>query len=121
VAICPPGSPPEAARRELLGPSDSGKLAVISPGPDGTIVRFYNSNGRHGAVPQTGIASIALAARSLGWLGECFADGHIRYFNADGIRSEPLPLVAEQRSGLMSITLAGIEVTLSPLDGRLAA
>jgi hypothetical protein len=117
----PAGISPEVARHELLGPSDSGKLAVISSGPDGTMVRFYNSNGRHGAVPQTGIASIALAARSVGWLGECFADGHIRYFNGDGIRSEPLPLVAEERSGQLSVTLAGIEVTLSPLLGCLAA
>jgi hypothetical protein len=117
----PDGMSPEAARRELLGPCDNGKLAVISSSGEGTIVRFYNSNGRHGAVPQTGVASIALAARSFGWLGECFADGHIRYANGDDIRRERLPLVAEGRSGSLSVTLAAIEVRLSPLIGCLAA
>jgi hypothetical protein len=41
-------------------------------------VTFYNCNGRHGAAPMTGVASLALMARQVGWLGESMAGGKIQ-------------------------------------------
>jgi len=46
------------------------KIAVIDDGLMTPAIRFYNCNGQHGAAPQTGLATIALAARSVSWLAE---------------------------------------------------
>lgn len=117
----PDGLHPEAARRELLGAGIGGKLAVVADEGDGPVVRFFNSNGRHGAVPQTGIASLALGARASGRLRSCFPDGELSYIlDGETCRSR-LPEVAEAPCGKVEVRMPDIDVTLSPLLRDLAA
>jgi hypothetical protein len=117
----PDGVHPEAARRELLGTSGAGKLVVVANVGDCPNVRFYNSNGRHGAVPQTGMASLALAMRSADWLNEYFPGGIATYLAEGQLREAPLPLVAEAAQGRLQLQMPPIEVVLSPLVKDLAA
>lgn len=117
----PQGICPEAARHELLGPGVGGKLAVIADEADAATVHFYNSNGRHGAVPQTGIASIALAAREIGWLGDRFADGFLTYITDGKTQRAALPPVTNGQDGRLQLRMPEIEVVLSPLAQELAA
>ena len=117
----PPGICPEAARHELLGPGVGGKLAVITDEAEAATVHFYNSNGRHGAVPQTGIASIALAAREIGWLGERFADGFLTYIADGEAHRAALPSITNGEDGRLHLRMPEIEVLLSPLARELAA
>lgn len=117
----PAGICPEAARQELLGPSVGGKLAVISDDEDAATVHFYNSNGRHGAVPQTGIASVALAAREIGWLAQRFADGFLTYIADGEPRRAALPPIVDAEDGRLRLRMPDIEVVLSPLVRDLAA
>jgi hypothetical protein len=114
----PQGVCPEAVRRELLGAA--GKLAVIGTGRN-PIVEFYNSNGKHGGAPQTGLASIALAARALPWLNASFPDGQLTYLTEDGPRRAPLTAVSESACGRISITMPAVSVSLNPPAMKMVA
>ncbi len=117
----PEGVDPNAARIELLGPCAAGKLAIVDLSVDGPIVEFHNSNGMHGAVPQTGLATIALAARSTGWLRDIFSNGRIRYRTRTGPRQMSMPGIAQDASGGLALSMRGIAVSLTPLITELAA
>jgi len=109
------------AREELLGAGTAGKLAVVRESESGTIVEFYNTNGRHGAVPQTGAATISLAIRSKPWLGDHFSNGRVTYLTANGRRTTDLPVVSETRCGRLAIALPTISVRLDPMKVQLVA
>jgi hypothetical protein len=112
---------PEQARRELLGPGAGGKLAVVHGSQSRPEVEFHNSNGRHGAAPQTGLASIALAARRSSWLADCFSGGMIS-FRAHGEQQHAaLPAIVTLPSGQLQFDMSAIQVALSPVARFLAA
>jgi hypothetical protein len=72
-------------------------------------------------VPQTGIASIALAAREIGWLGERFADGFLTYIADGEAHRAALPSITNGEDGRLHLRMPEIEVLLSPLARELAA
>jgi hypothetical protein len=117
----PDGEDPEAARRELLGATPAGKLAVIVAGEAEPIVEFYNSNGRHGGAPLTGVLTLALAAHSLPWLSRHFPDGWLAYGDAEARRRIRLPRVAPGACGRAAIDMPQISVRFAPLLAELAA
>jgi hypothetical protein len=101
----PDGIDAETARRELLGTGLAAKLAVVSANN----LEFHNANGRHGAAPQTGLASIALAVRAVPWFADLVA----------GART--LPTVSESNDGRLAITMPAVAVDLSELPLPVAA
>lgn len=105
IGTLPEGVDPEAARHELLGDGLAAKLAVISR----HTIAFYNTNGRHGAAPQTGIASMALAARAVPWFAEQLL----------GMPS--LPPITEMKDGRLAVALPSVTVELSALTLPVAA
>lgn len=121
LGALPSNVDPDVARHELLGATHAGKLAVVGGSGAGSVVEFYNSNGRHGAVPQTGIASIALAARAIPWLGDFFPDDHLTYLTGGGPMRARLPEIADTPGGEFSIALPRITVSLTPLAMELVA
>lgn len=111
----PAGVSPEAARCELLGPDPACKLAIVSgSGPD-AVVEFHNSNGRHGGAPQTGLATIALATRSVPWLKDLFADGFVTYPSQAGPRQAGLPATSPAAGGRIAVEMPTVAVELVPL------
>ena len=117
----PDGMSAEAARIELLGPTDGGKLAIVKRSQPEPIVEFYNANGRHGAAPQTGLATIALGARSIDWLRDVFSSGQIAYETRAGLRRAAMPRITDSSCGGLSLGLRGITVNLTRLPMGLAA
>lgn len=112
---------PEQARRELFGDQTGAKVAIVQGAQSRPEVEFYNSNGRHGAAPQTGLASIALAARHGGWLADRFSSGMVS-FQADGeTRCVALPTIFEKSTQRLLFEMSPIRVTLSPVTRILAA
>lgn len=110
----PVGTTATTARRELLG-NAMGKLAILAQGPGGQpTVEFYNSNGRHGAVPQTGAATIALACRYSPWLRAHFPDNRLTYISAGRSVSAALPFVIESGPRI-SIALPATEISITAL------
>ena len=73
------------------------------------------------AAPQTGVATIALAARSIGWLNDVFPDGQIAYRTAGGHRMASLPVILDAACGGHSLAMPGIAVSYAPLIAELAA
>lgn len=117
----PEGIDPETARRELLGDCIGGKLAVICPGQGAPLVEFHNANGRHGAVPHTGIATIALAARKVSWLRKMVEGAALTYRSRGEYRIAQLPKVIDDGRGDFKLEMPAIEVTLEPVCSELAA
>lgn len=73
------------------------RAAVITPnGALPAKVRFYSLERRHGGAPQTGLATLALAARKVAWMGELLAAGLIEH----PLGIEPLPALEVQRSAI---------------------
>jgi len=105
IGALPDGIDPEAARHELLGNTLAAKLAVITQ----HTIEFYNTNGRHGAAPQTGIASMALAARLVPWFAEQML----------GMPS--LPAITEMKDGRLAIAMPSVTVELKSLALPVAA
>lgn len=105
IGTLPDGIAPEAARHELLGDTLAAKLAVITQ----HTIEFYNTNGRHGAAPQTGIASMALAARLVPWFAEQML----------GMPS--LPAITEMKDGRLAIAMPSVMVELKSLALPVAA
>lgn len=112
---------PEDARKELLGPNIVGKLAVISGSENCRTVRFFNSNGEHGAAPQTGLAALALAARSPAWQGERIPGGGITCLVDKAPQLIRLPLICDVSSGLIELNMPTIDVVLDPSIRELTA
>jgi hypothetical protein len=111
----PAGTSPEDARRELLGGDPACKLAIVGGGAGDATVTFYNSNGRHGGAPQTGLATIALATRSVPWLADFFPDGVVTYPAAGGPRQAALPATAPAGHGTIAVDMPTVAVDLAPL------
>ncbi|MEN3973786.1 hypothetical protein [Emcibacter sp. SYSU 3D8] len=111
----PAGLRPESARRELLGDDPACKLAIISGRHGDAIVEFHNANGQHGGAPQTGLATIALAARWVPWLEDCFADGMLSYPTRAGIRRARLPSTTTDTGGRIAVAMPTVSVELKPL------
>lgn len=105
IGTLPDSIDAETARHELLGDSLAAKLAVISQ----HTIEFYNANGRHGAAPQTGIASMALAARLVPWFAEQML----------GMPS--LPVIKETKDDRLAIAMPRVTVELSALALSVAA
>lgn len=99
VGNLPKETTAEQARSELVGATAASKLAVISKGT----IEFYNANGRHGAAPQTGLASLALAARAIPWFAELLL----------GMPS--LPPIAPRKDGRLAITMPAVTIELCEL------
>lgn len=112
---------PEAARHELLGPAQSGKLAVIGGTADCPIVEFHNANGKHGALPQTGLATIALAARAVPWLRDRLPHGELRYPTKEGFGTARLPTLRSAANGGIAIEMPRISVDVKQLALELVA
>lgn len=111
----PTGTSPEAARRALLGADPACKLAIVTgSGPD-AVVEFHNSNGRHGGAPQTGLATIALAARSVPWLETFFAGGFVTYPSLAGPRRARLPATSPAAGGRIAVEMPTVSVDLVPV------
>lgn len=117
VGPLPDGISAETARLELLGPGLAAKLAVVADASRTPVVEFYNANGRHGAVPQTGVASVALAARSVPWFADLFGDRRIEYRTRGGSAVVDLPAVSPTRDGRLAISMPTVAVDLSELHG----
>lgn len=109
VGPLPDGVDAETARRELLGDNIAAKLAVVSASSVAPALAFYNANGRHGAAPQTGLATVALAVRAVPWFAGFFAVEHA------------LPAVSKTNDGRLAITMPTVAVDLSELPLPVAA
>lgn len=117
----PEGITPEQARGELFGDQTGAKVAIIRGSQSHPEVEFHNSNGRHGAAPQTGLASIALAARYGGWLADRLSSGMVS-FQADGeTRCVALPTIIAESTQRLQFEMSPIRVALSPVTRILAA
>jgi hypothetical protein len=121
VGELPDSHCPEQARTQLLGQAGCGKLAVVETGVHAPMVRFFNTNGQHGAAPQTGLASIALAAMTVDWFGEAFADRRVGFMTRNGLRTVGLPVLRKAGMGLHELEIAPITVEVSPLASVIAA
>ena len=99
VGRLPDDTTAEAARNELVGAGLASKLAVIGQAS----IEFYNANGRHGAAPQTGLATMALAARAVPWFAELLL----------GMPS--LPPIAKNKDGRLAIAMPTVTVELREL------
>lgn len=117
VGPLPEGVSAEAARYEILGASLTAKLAVVASADSTPVVEFYNANGRHGAVPQTGVASIALAARAVPWFADLFGDMRLAYRTRTGSAVVELPAVESVCNGRVAITMPTVAVDLCELHG----
>jgi hypothetical protein len=84
----------EEARAELVGVTPDSKLAVVDPTHATPFAEFHNSNGRHGAAPHTGLATIALAALSLPWFAALFPEGRLQYRTRNGVVIDELPALS---------------------------
>lgn len=111
----PDGMSAQAAREELVGSSPATKLAVVAETGDQPLVEFYNSNGRHGSAPLTGLAAIALAARSLPWVQSCFPTGELKCNAASGERSVSLPVIGSSSQDQVSLEFGQVAVSLEPV------
>lgn len=121
IGDLPDGLSAEEARRELLGCLHAGKLAIVAGAKGSMVVEFHNANGRHGAVPQTGAATIALAARTTVALADCFPDNRLTYLTGEGLRSAALPAIVPVGEGTMALEMPRIAVKLAPHIAELAA
>ena len=83
--------------------------------PPDAVVEFHNSNGRHGGAPQTGLATIALATRSVPWLKDLFADGFVTYPSQAGPRQAGLPATSPAAGGRIAVEMPTVAVELVPL------
>ena len=111
---------PEEARRELVGEDPDAKLAVVSPGSDGVEVSFYNAGGLHGAAPQTGLASLTIAA-ARSWLGELIPDLRVVYYTQNKRICEKLPSIDSAGHKLLRIGMPAVQVELNSIAERNAA
>ncbi len=107
----PDDMPPETARRELLGVDPACKLAVVS---HHGMVSFYNSNGRHGGAPQTGLATIALAKHSVPWLAEIFVEGFVSHRTAAGVLRARLPTTVRVGDRI-AVEMPSVSVDIAPV------
>lgn len=107
--------------RKLQASALATKLAVVAGTADAPIVEFHNSNGRHGAAPQTGVATLALASRSSPWLKARFPNGRFAYATADGPRVAVLPAVSDTACGRLSIEMPEVSVSFDPIAIEKAA
>jgi hypothetical protein len=112
IVLGPLPAPEEAdlLRQRLAGKSVAAKLVVVTPAEAAPLVTFYNANGRHGAAPLTGLATLALATRDLPWLRAAIGDGHVIYETRAGLRLEPLPLIDEVAGGRVQFSLPPVSV-----------
>ncbi len=85
----PEGFDPRPLMAEALGDcSLAARAAVITRGGySPPRVRFYSLEKPHGGAPQTGLVTLALAAREVYWMGELLAGQHIEH----PLGIEPLP------------------------------
>lgn len=112
VGELPPEISPENARKELVGDALGAKLIVITTSPAGPVARFFNSNGEHGSLPQTGIASLAIAKARCTWLAALFSLDRVAYRAGTFLRIEALPRVQRCGSNRIQIALPPTEVDL---------
>jgi len=77
VLLGPLGSEELAGLLGTMIDGPSAKLAVITPAALAPKVDFFNCNGRHGAAPQTGLATLALLRGRVDWLGAVLSDRQI--------------------------------------------
>jgi hypothetical protein len=117
----PQGIAPEQARTQLLGEAGCGKLAVVETGADLPLASFFNTNGRHGAAPQTGLASLSIAAMSVGWFGGMLPDRRISYMTRIGLRSVFLPGLSESGCGNHELEIGPIDVDVTGFEAEIAA
>jgi len=117
----PEGVCPDEARTQLLGQAGCGKLAIVESAAEAPLVRFFNSNGQHGAAPQTGLASIALAAMAVDWFGQAFLGRRISFMTKAGLRTVDLPGLRKAGHGTQEVEFAPIAVDLTPFAGEVAA
>ena len=108
----PPAMGPADALRELGASALANKLAIVSDIEGIPFVEFHNANGRHGAAPQTGIATLALAARTSPWFGARFPDGRFLHATTDGPQTSNLPSVVEAACGRLAIDMPSVSVRL---------
>ncbi len=112
VGGLPDGVGADAARRQLLGPGLTAKLAVVDGDGEAPIVDFYNANGRHGGVPQTGLASIALAARRVAWFAALFPGRRALHRTHAGLVPRDVPEAEATADGRIAIAMPRVAVDL---------
>ena len=117
VGPLPEGISAETARLELLGPGLTSKLAVITGASGAPSVEFYNANGRHGAVPHTGLATVALGVRFVPWFADLIGDTRIEYRARGGPAWVDLPAVSTIRDDRLAISMPTVAVDLCELHG----
>ncbi len=103
---------PEDARCELVGNCLHAKLAVVSLVGGYPIVEFFNSNGKHGAAPQTGLATIAVAMRSTRWLKSLFRDHLVSYRTTSGIYIENIPVTSAVTNRSICVKMPAVTVEI---------
>lgn len=109
----PPQLTGEQARRELVGDGLDAKLAIINPVTTVPAVTFFNSNGQHGAAPQTGLASMAITALYVEWFARLIESG-IEFQTRVGPRIERLPKVRLEGKGSVSVQMPATRVVMHP-------
>lgn len=117
----PQSTCPEQARTQLLGEAGCGKLAVIEDGANTPFVSFFNTNGQHGAAPQTGLASIALAAMSVDWFDRVVPDRRVAFRTRVGLRAVDLPGLRRAEPGIHELEIGPIAVDITPFQAVIAA
>jgi len=99
------------ASRDLGLPLPQVKVAVVDPSNLIPSVEFYGANGRHGAAPQTGLVTLALAATTISWLRVLAKAGVIQH--PGGI--EILPKIEPKGSGMVCAHMPSVNVQFAPL------
>jgi hypothetical protein len=87
------------------------RAAVITPRRTTPLVRFYSLERAHGGAPQTGLVTLAVAARTVGWMGELLATQNVEH----PLGVEPLPTL-EFRGDAILCQLPSVLVGLEHLE-----
>lgn len=100
------------ALHEIFGPFGCPKLVVLEPGPS-PLGAFYNTNGRHGGAPQTGLASLAVLARFNTWVKGLVANGTIAIEREGRRETILLPDVARHSSGGLRVRMPIVQASVT--------
>lgn len=111
----PVGLTHQTCRLHLATGNPNAKFAVLGSGDDQDYVEFYNSSGRHGAAPMTGLASLAVAAHALPRFAARLGGSQVSYMTMGGLEICTLPSIGVAGDGRLRIALPEVDVSLTPM------
>lgn len=111
----PDDLPPEDCMAELTSGRPNAKMAVLARGATRAEVVFYNTSGRHGAAPFTGLANLAIAARVVPEVTRELNGPTVTFQTAQGPETRPMPRIEPAPGGFLRVALPKVEARLTPL------